>query len=307
VETTTTGHPVGNSSREFQAYGGAPYYHGGIDVREPPAPGGPWMRSVAAGTIGISYSSNPIYHGVIIHTADTTDFGYWHTDSASITAAVLNAWINGTVLPADVRMGQIVVWPACGFHHVHFYRQRPFGETDPMVYIRPKNETNKPTVNSVFFAQNATDTYFAGATPTVSGDVDIVADISDQIFTTGHLTGAYNVDYKIQRRFKILFLQFWWTVHTGSDMFPGIVKPNPATAAVVFQTAAPHASSSNYCGTEVYFYVLTNGVQSSYNDAAGYWDTDGGVFPNGRYRVQVTARDVTGNKGSRYQEVQVTN
>jgi hypothetical protein len=176
-----------------------------------------------------------------------------------------------------------------------------------MVYVRPRDETNIPTVSGVSFAQNATDTYFPGSPPSVSGDVDIVAEISDQIFTTAHLTGAYNVDYKIQRRFKFWFFQFWWTVQTGSKLFPGVTRPNDVTAAVVFQTAAPRASNSNYCGTEVYFYVLTNGVQSSYNDAAGFWDTDGGGFPNGRYRIRVTARDVTGNKGSRYQEVQVTN
>lgn len=307
VEATNTGHPVGNSSREFQQYTGAPYYHGGIDVREPPAPNGPWLRSVDSGTVTISYSASAIYHGITIRTADTTDFGYWHVDSASITAAVLNAWNNGTRLARDVRMGQIVTWTSCGFHHLHFFRNRPGAETDPMVHVRPRDETAAPVVNGVFFAQNATDTYFNGAVPDVDGDVDIVADISDQIFTTAHITGAYNVKYKIQRRFKFWFITFWWTVETSADIFPPINRPADATASVVFQTAAPRMSSSNYCGTEVYFYVLTNGNASAYSDANGFWDTDGGGFANGRYRVRVTARDASGNSGSRTQEVNVAN
>lgn len=308
VENTGVGHLVGNSSREFQQYTGAPYYHGGIDVREPPAPDGPWLRSVDAGTVSISYNTNPIYHGVIITNRDTTDFGYWHVDSASITQDVLDAWRNGTTLADNVRMGQLVVWPACGFHHVHFYRERPAGETDPMVYVRPANETRKPTLNGVWFARNATDNYFTGSTPTVSGDVDIVAEISDRIFGTAHLTGAYNARYTIERGFRILFFfTIWWTVEKGPDVFPGIYRPNDNTASVVFQTAAPRASSSNYCGTEVYYYVLTNGYTSGYADATGMWDTDGGGFPNGLYRVSVTARDAAGNEASRSQEVVVRN
>ncbi len=308
VEATDKGHPVGNSSREFQQYGvGSPYYHGGMDVREPPAPGGPWLRSVGSGTVSISYNANPIYHGITIRTADTTDFGYWHVDSASITAAVLDAWTNGTVLASNVRMGQIVRWTDCGFHHVHFFRKRPAGETDPMVFVRPHDETTAPTINDVFFARNATDVYFGGVIPTVSGDVDIVADISDQIFTTAHLTGAYNVKYKIQRRIGFWIFSFWWTVQSAADVFPSVFRPAQSTASVVFQTAAPHASSSNYCGTETYFYVLTNGVASSYDDAMGFWDTDGGGFPNGRYRVRMTARDASGNSRSRSQEVTVSN
>jgi len=307
VEDVAAGHPVGNSSREFQQYSGAPYYHGGIDVREPPAPNGPWLRSVDSGTVGISYSANPIYHGVILDTHDTIEFGYWHVDSASITAAVLDAWNDGTVLARNVRMGQIVDWPACGFHHVHFYRTRPAGETDPMVFVRPKNETVAPGVNEIAFAQNATDTYFAGTPPGVSGDVDIVAQVSDQIFTAGHITGAYDVSYKIQRRIKFWFFQFWWTVASSDPIFPSTLKPADVTAATVFQTAAPRSSSSNYCGTESYFYVLTNGNPAAYNDAAGFWDTDGGAFSNGRYRVRVVARDASGNSGTRTQEVDVAN
>ncbi len=308
VEDTSVGHAVGNSSREFQQYGaGAPYYHGGIDVREPPAPGGPWLRSVDSGTVAVSYNPNPIYHGVTITTVATTQFGYWHVDSASITPAVLNAWLNGTVLPRDVRMGQIVTWPSCGFHHVHFFRQRPDGETDPMVFVVPRNEAARPTINGVFFAQNTSDTYFGGGIPAVSGDVDIVAEISDSIFTTAHLTGAYNVRYKIQRRRRIFIVTWWQTVARVDSIFPRIYRPAGATAAVVFQTAAPRASSSNYCGTEVYYYVVTNGVESGYNDANGFWDTDGGGFPNGRYRVRVTARDARGNKTEFKQRLDVAN
>lgn len=305
VEDTGQAHGVGNSSREFQQYTGAPYYHSGIDVREPPAPGGPWLRSVDSGSVAISYSGSPIYHGIIITTANNLEFGYWHVDSASIPLAVLNAWNNGTTLARDVQIGQIVNWPACDFHHVHFYRRRPAGETDPMLHVRPNKEAARPTVANVRLARNATDTYFPGST--VDGDVDIVAEISDSIFTTSHLSGAYNVSYKIERERKLFFLRWWQDVLEVDSIFRRNFTPPNASASVVYKTTGPFQSSSNYCGTEVYHYVVTNGIVSGFNDAAGFWDTDGGRFPNGRYRIKVTARDAAGNRSSRSLVVRVAN
>ncbi len=307
VENTGIGHPVGNSSREFQFYGGVPYYHSGIDVTEPAAPGGPWLRSVDSGTVVISFSASPMYHGIIITDPDTISYGYWHVDSASITTAVWNAWTGGTRLALDVRMSQIAFWAACAYHHVHFFRRTPSGETDPMIFVRPNGETARPTVTEVRFAQNATDTYFTGTPPTVSGDVDIVAQISDSVYTTTHLVGVYDVKVRVQRRIKIWFLTFWWPALTVNSIFAPINTPPGASASVVFKTNPPRQSNSNYCGTEVNYYVVTNGVASSYNDGAGFWDTDGGGFPNGRYRVKVTARDASGNASTRTQLVDVTN
>ncbi len=307
VEDTGTGHPVGNSSREFQKYGGAPYYHGGIDVREPPAPGGPWLRSVDSGTVALSFSANPIYHGIVITDPDNTQYGYWHVDSTTITLPVWAAWTGGTTLARDIRIAQIVFWPSCAFHHVHFFRKRPAAETDPMVFVRPNNESAVPTVSDIQLAQNASNVYFAGSPLTVSGDVDIIAEISDSIFTDQHLTGVYNASVKIQRRKRILFLSFWKTVLKIDSIFPKVNKPAAATASTVFKTSGPLVSSSNYCGTEVYYYVMTNGVESGYNDANGFWDTDGGSFPNGEYRIKVRAWDAHGNHHERTTLVTVNN
>jgi hypothetical protein len=240
----------------------------------------------------------------MITNPGNVEFGYWHADSPSITLPVWNAWTNGTQLARNVQISQIVNWPACNFHHVHFYRKTPASETDPMVFVNPRNETARPRVANIRFARNASDTYFGSS---VNGDVDIVAEISDSIFTTAHLTGVYNASYKIQRGFTILFFTWWQTVLTVDSIFPKITRPADATAAVVFKTTGAFPSNSNYCGTEVNQYVVTNGVEAGYNDTNGRWDTDGGGFPDGRYRVEVKAWDVAGNEAKRRREIFVNN
>lgn len=94
VEPTNADHPIGNVFGEFQQYVSipTPYLHTGHDVREDPAPNGPWVRSVTGGALTLQDNpNNPtnLYNGVTIITGTTT-YRYWHLDHNTIQQDVRN-------------------------------------------------------------------------------------------------------------------------------------------------------------------------------------------------------------------------
>ena len=82
--------------------------------------------------------------------------------------------------------------------------------------------------------------------------------------------------------------------------------PAGANTGILYRNSTPFDSDSNYCGTENYYYVVTNvDASGNFNEANGFWNT--AAHPNGVYRVTVTASDAAGNSFSLGKDVIIDN
>ncbi len=309
LEPRNVTHPIGNSGGEFQQYGGAPYFHTGIDiVDDTPAPDGPFVRTKNAGMATLSLpGAGSLYNGLTLSLSDAANSTqkYWHLDFNSIEQAVRDADTDGTVLPAGVRVAQLVDWTACDYHHLHFETCDDTGCVEPVLRLRPRNDTNGPVIVDVSFTDNGSTTTFPPAFPdtVVRGQVDIVARAYDRQFVTAsqnHKTGV------LKLRYQVTSLPAGAVVKTGNTIDFSRIPPDNKTT-VLFRNAAPFDSSSDYCVGENYYYVVTNvdDADPAQFDETFAWDTT--AHPNGRYWVEVTAWDVSSNAFSLTKQVRIDN
>lgn len=302
IDDTGSVHEIGNNGGEFQQYSGSPYFHAGIDILEDDAPSGPWVRTVREGNPTLSTpGASSLYNGLTINHSDGDIYKYWHLDFNSISQAVRDAETNGTSLAANSAVSRLVTWTACSYHHLHYEISDSAGTMDPIYALNPRNDTSSPIVINVFFVQNTTNTEFpkdAIASPILSGDVDIIAHAYDQQFGTAR-TGVMNLSY--------------WVNNTSGTQVKAPVTirfrniPADTNASIIFRNTSPFDSDSNYCGTENYYYVLTN-VDASGNiisDASGFWDTT--TLANGVYQVFVEGEDASGSDFTLIKQVNINN
>ena len=302
IEDQTVEHEIGNSGGEFQQYTGSPYFHEGIDILDEDAPGGPWVISVREGTVTLTRPGpGSLYNGVVVTAADGDRYVYWHLDDNSIQTAVEDADANGTVLPEGTQIAQLVTWTACDYHHLHYEVADAAGSREPILTIVPREDTTSPILIAVSFVENATNNVMPNDTlglPIVTGQVDIIAHAYDTQF------GA--------ARTGVLELNWFVEDSTGATVVPTTTMDfrdiPPDTAAVdAFRNSAPFDSSSDYCGTENSYYVLTNvdADGAIVADATGLWGTT--TLANGTYFVHVTAEDQWGNDFTMIRQVTVDN
>lgn len=309
IEPRDQTHPIGNSGGEFQQYTGNPYFHTGIDiVDDDPAPNGPYVRTTRAGTVALSLpGAGSLYNGLTVSHGDSThsSYKYWHLDFNSIPQAVRDAETNGTVLAADSQAGQLVFWTACDYHHVHFETCDDAGCQDPVWDLVPRNDTNGPFITDLQFTDNGSTTVFTPGFPdtNVSGQVDIVARAGDRQFATAtqdHRTGVMKI------RYQVTDLNTNAVVKTGKTIKFTDIPPDGETT-VLYRNAAPFDSTSDYCGTESYYYVVSNvdDADAKNFDETFAWDTT--THPNGRYRVSVQVWDASGNSTTILKQVRIAN
>ena len=120
---------MGHVIQSYQDYGGAPYFHHGIDMV---APNGTEVFTRSGGqVVNIqNYGSGGLYWEVAILDAEGYVWQYHHIDKLSIPSAVHQAYQSwqadhqhgGFILP-DTKLGEIVYWPVKSFndlfHHIH--------------------------------------------------------------------------------------------------------------------------------------------------------------------------------------------
>jgi hypothetical protein len=295
-------HEIGNNGGEFQQYSGDPYFHAGIDILADDAPSGPWVRTVREGNPTLTLiGASSLYNGLTISHSDGDVYQYWHLDFNSISQAVRDAETDGTALAANSAVSRLVTWTACSYHHLHYEMTDSAGKMDPIYALNPRNDTTSPIIINVSFVENTTNTEFpkdAIATSILSGDVDIIAHAYDQQFGTAR-TGVMNLSY--------------WVNNTSGTQVKAPMNlrfrniPAVANASIIFRNVSPFDSDSNYCGTENYFYVLTNADANGniISDASGFWDTS--TLPNGVYQVHVKGEDASGNNFTLIKQVEIDN
>lgn len=309
IEPRNRTHPIGNSGGEFQQYGGASYFHAGIDiVDDDTAPTGPFVRTKNAGTVALALpGASSLYNGLTLSLGDTNNSQqlYWHLDFNSIQQTVRNAQTNGTVLPPNSRVAQLVFWTACNYHHLHFETCDNNGCTEPVLGLRPRRDTNGPSLTDLQFTDNGSASTFTPGFPdtVVSGDVDIIARAFDRQFITAtqnHKTGVLKI------RYQVFALGAGNLVKSGSTIdFSTIPADNMTT--VLFRNAAPYDSTSAYCANENYFYVVTNVDDTDASNFAEVFAWDTTAHPNGRYRVEVAVWDPSNNTTTISKQVRINN
>lgn len=292
-QPTNEAHAQSNNYCEFQNYGGAPYYHDGIDVIK--STGGVPVYSVSDGWM-THESYGTMYGGLMIgdeYAAGATGWLYWHLPSSTYPFNV------GDLIYEGDYIGDIAYWSVYNFHHCHFNRVVGTGGLpwswyesidNPIEWLEPTTDIQPPVIhpalgtNLLAFCVNNTSNYLNSAN--LSGDVDIISKIGD-------LAGT--------NRWEIIPTRIEYTISGGAvdDHRLAFVfndaLPASNTINTVYKDDATCNTEGNYTARD-FFFILTNNDGDStieVSDNAGMWHTVG--YPGGIYTITVDAYDGGGN------------
>jgi hypothetical protein len=305
----TSPHALGNSYGEYQYYGGAPYYHPGIDILGAP---GDSVFAVKAGYVKAVLTTAAELHwrvavGDSAGTAPCDAYLYAHLDLPTIQVAPGDTVAEGEFL------GQIVTWPVAQFHHVHFVKIRnsgfPWSDDwqfigDPLHEIQSAEDLTAPEfvplVNGSYFAfyPNNGTTYLAPGS-VLSGPVDFLVSVRDKINHPTWWVAPYEVHYRFRSDSlsygPVLSVRFrdtlWWDQNVS----------------VIYRDDATYDSKGDYSDRE-YYIICTNTDNDPYieaSDADSAWFT--GDYPNGTYWLTVEALDRWGNRAAESTQVVLGN
>ncbi|MDM7917126.1 MAG: FlgD immunoglobulin-like domain containing protein [Candidatus Eisenbacteria bacterium] len=287
-------HGLGNHFGEFQNYGGAPYYHDGIDLVTPTGP--VQTFSVSDGTLTHITYNQPMYSGLMIGPPVSGGEGwlYWHINATTMQFDI------GDLVQTNDYIGTTANWPVAQFHHCHFNRVRgtggyPWGWYEaidnPLLFMEPNTDPDAPVFEIAYngkvfaFVNNGTTTI---QDPTaLTGSVDIVARIKDIVGMPQWALNAWKIDYWIDGATQDVPV-------TNSVTFSGHIPPD-GTVGVIYSLNAPLRTFGDY-DARIFYMIVTNTdgdgfVESS--DANASWQTAN--FAAGDYWVYVRAADIGGN------------
>lgn len=324
-------HVVSNLLEDWQDFGGQPYFHSGIDIREP---AGTLVGSCTAGTVVkvVNYKSGSLYWEVAVRDPAGFIWQYHHLDPCCILVSEGSPVFQGQAL------GKVVTWSESmngyRYDHIHLNVTRwtyagpvPGPYVDGFVHYNPLRFLTKgsyvdvrPPLNfNLYYAGNESPSVFAAASdpaiPLLSGDVDIVARLEDDMTTIGpppygqpYTLGVYDLAYQAKGIDTPCGMGFIPKTRLARfDEMPGgaVVRTQDSLLKLVYRPKVIAASFST--GTvydyfdQRYFYTMTNTSKGLLDGPGGFWDTDrndvlGGVYPDGRYEVKVFAKDYYGNE-----------
>jgi hypothetical protein len=308
VQADSAIHHLGNSYGEYQNYGGAPYFHPGIDIL---VPAGTPVYAIKSGYVKAVLTTSAELHwrvaiGDSAGAAPCDGWLYAHLDMNTI------AVYEGEYVTEGQFLGNIVVWPIANFHHLHFVKIHNSGTTwdsdwtfigNPLDELEHITDPDAPVFENVIgtqkfaFTHNETASYFPqGAT--LSGDVDIICMTYDYINHYSWQLAPYKLEYKIDGDSAIP-----WTT---SFTFTGLLD-YANNVDVVYRNDAVCDSRGDY-DYRWYYFNLTNTDGSGTISAANRprsWQT--AYFHNGDYQISARASDRAGNVSTTAMSVHVAN
>jgi hypothetical protein len=302
-------HAIGNSYGEYQAYGGAPYYHPGIDILGEP---GDSVFAVKSGYVkAVLTTAAELHWRVAIgdSAANVPCNGYLYAHLNLSTIQV----VPGDTVSEGEYLGRIVTWPIADFSHCHFVKIRQGGFPwssdwqfihDPLEYLTDKVDSVAPEFvtlvngSKVAFYPNEGSTYLDPG-DTLSGALDFLVSVRDRI---GHPTW-WVTPYQVNYRFRNDSLSYptVMSVEFGDTLW---WEDNVAT---IYRNDAVYYSKGDYSDREFYV-ICTNTDGDPYieaTDADSAWFT--GDYPNGDYWLQVSAVDRWGNRDDESLQVVLQN
>ncbi len=298
-------HYIGNTYGEYQRYGGSPYLHPGLDVL---VPAGTPIYAVRSGWVKAVLTISADLHwrvaiGDLPGTEECEGWLYAHIDQSTITVA------EGDYVEEGDYLGEIVYWPTADFHHIHFVKIRHAGQpwqsdwdfiANPLDELEGILDLDDPEISSCYaqsllaFLENGTHNYFAPG-DTLSGDVDIIARVSDRINHSSWDMSPYTIAYEIRNDTSTTGLIHALTF-TGQLFYDQNVH-------VIFQDDAEFDTRGDY-NVRDFYHIITNTDRDSVievTDTAGCWRTTD--FDDGDYWIKVFVADRDGFDGTNYDTV----
>ncbi len=317
---------LGHLAHNFQHYGGRPYFHPGVDVRAPAET--PVYAATGGRVVALCYyGARPLYFEVAIEDDDGFLWEYHHIAEQSVPEAIRRAHEEGEPIAAGSQLGEVIHWRVHAYgsryDHLHLNVLDPWGNyLNPLHFVKlPVRDEEAPRILGAYLCANEGDEAFppvgSVGIPVVSGDVDIVLEAEDSFGFAPYQLGVYEISYQIFHLTRssprpmtepILFCRFdtlpgGFDRHSGID---GVFKRRLKVGSEVLET------EGNYSKRR-FLYVLTHAPAGRAVGAESYWDTDGfhpdgsPRYPDGRYRLAVMARDISGNTARRSFDILVKN
>ncbi|MBN1996805.1 peptidoglycan DD-metalloendopeptidase family protein [candidate division KSB1 bacterium] len=297
--------PLGNSYEEYQDYSGYdPYPHPGIDMMSPDRTP---VYAVAEGVVKAVLTTSGAYHWRVaiadVNSAQETEgWLYAHLEQNSISIAV-----GDIVKPYDF-LGNLVPWPIADFTHLHFVKIADSGQIwsmpwdaifNPLDVLRPRFDPTAPVFytardqDTLAFCLNETDIYLDA--DSLFGEIDIVTHVGDFIGHPQWECSIYSMEFKVVslESGKVVYGPF--PAMTLSHVIPQYTADEGFTH-ILYKNDEICNSEGNYDLRE-YFMILTNSngdTSLEESDANLAWDTR--QYPDGPYRIIVSAFDAGGNK-----------
>jgi hypothetical protein len=336
---------IGGHIQDFQNYAGVPYFHGGLDVV---APAGTIVYTPVAGKVTVSRyridagtdplrftysrfplatpdrevnrdtSNVPLYVEVAVTDGVGRTWMFRHLEASSLSPKVLLLDRTEMTLAAGEPLGKIVAWKESVYpesrlyHHLHLeVHDRHGSYLNPVLFLGALQDSVPPVIGRVFLLPNEGGMAFpeSGGRPVVSGDTDIVAEITDQTDTSRYYTAPYRVNLALYRVLE----NGLEPVISSREIFSFAALPikgdRTTDATVLFKPRVQQGStifeSQGNARKRYYLMVLSNGDTVNGYDPANCLRTR--LWPNGRYSLEITAFDVNGNRAERHQEFEIRN
>ncbi|MDH5681946.1 MAG: M23 family metallopeptidase [Spirochaetota bacterium] len=306
-----------------------PYFHHGVDLLARPFTN---VYSVSDGDAQLFLDPDDTNHrsGVVVYEDNGLVWLYLHLKPSSITTKL--DWMSNR--RARVKRGEllgIVAGQIPTFPHLHLELWNYHRPVNPMLYLKPLKDTKKPEIGRIHFYKNNSDERMKPGTaglPVLYGDVDIVAEVRDWIPPSPYTLTPYRIDYRVEPLDEDSEARGFRNRPYRFDTLPGLDKlPMPRNywgidpyllelkgkVFSIFKFSSDSQTYSHFTRRKRrYFYILTNSMKGKISEEKGYWNTDRkrrgkAVYPDGRYRITVSAYDYAGNKGEKSVDVLVEN
>ncbi|MFH2036729.1 MAG: dockerin type I domain-containing protein [Candidatus Zixiibacteriota bacterium] len=313
-------HVVGACYGLFQS---ETFLHNGIDIMVPPLTTG--VYAVEAGYVKsiMTTGGESSWRILIADSAGTQECEGWMY--AHLRPGYFYQEVGDWVEAGDL-IGHIADWSDNSIEeHIHFSRIRFGGDStewangfwtgwkfidNPLNFLDNTNinDTTAPYFANAWgeqkfaFCTNETDNYFE-ENESISGDVDIIAEIYDYHGYYKYQDGPYKIEYKIDGDSSI----DWTTSIIFTGAF-GTYEDVTDYMTVMYQNDSYCNSiylSANY---QKYYYNVTNTDGDEIvelDDKLEDWDTK--YFHNGDYTVSVKASDYAGNSTTESMTITVEN
>lgn len=333
IEPVGADHPIGNTLGELMVNQSGNYYqHGGVDIlaKPFPDPAATFVVVKVGGAVDwVNMSANGQDNFVRIVSDDGSSKYIYHHLEYSMLSLPLQLHFNNTN-PANRNIPEF--WPAmkagdriaqvhdsfiCDLDHLHYEVQRAsdgglITEVNPLSRIEPKPDADAPQIENIFLAKRGQEQWdefdvdvSAGGCTVVSGNVDIIAEVSDRDGGVSNV-GLYDVQWRACKQGEPEC--DWLDAYRYDDMQGSWTDSNAGVAEKHFSLLSPWISipeawlrSENACPVaeegeggpaSKSFTILTS------SSAGGPWKTGSNRYGNGKYVLSVKAADISGNSSA---------
>jgi hypothetical protein len=200
---------IGHNMQSFQDYGGAPYWHDGLDIRS--RVDQPIFATVGGKVVNFEnyQPGNPLYWEIAILDEEGFVWKYHHVDRKSIPQEIYLAWKQGGSIKAGTLLGNVVRWPISSFgevyHHLHLLVVGKDGQyINPFLMLEPLPDTISPVIKKIGLAKNHSP--INGNE--VKGAHALFLEASDLVLHHKFILTPHKISYKLDGADEVIVWEF---------------------------------------------------------------------------------------------------